>query len=649
MNLPEGWLVTAVGKVLIDIQPGFAQRPGDENEGITTPQIRTHNIGREGNITLDGIKHVIASAKELERYQLNVGDVVFNNTNSEEWVGKTAVFDKEGEYVFSNHMTRLRVDTSLIIPEFLARYLHLLWEKGYSKTRAKRWVSQAAIDATTLISFKLPLPTLSEQQCIIDVMRKSDEVTAVKRSISDQIDHLVKTSYWEHFGEWYTTNGLRDSVRISEYMADSQYGVSEAMEESGSHAILRMNSISTNGWLDLSDLKYANLSKRDAENTQLQDGDLLFNRTNSKDLVGKCGIWRGARVNFSFASYLVRLRLKKGMLPEYLWATLNSTYGKYRLLNAAKQAVSMANVSPTDLGRITVPLPPLKLQEKYAKLVRHIETLRAEMLSKTARYDELQALVTQQALLGELTAAWREQHKQQILAESKKRNETLNQLGIRTHATVVNIPEPVIYTKHTREQTRSARVWLIDELSEFQRNVLNAFTAYGQTIFTEDPDRFAEFCSHVSLTECLDNFSPNQIGRTISLLADVGLIAQVSLPANNSLTQQQEFVKAFRPLREEEYAKLADLETLRRSLSGSSQKEHHFFTVTLDYEASARAGAAGMFQVISITDTDDNDRTNLVDQGTHYASLEELASDIAEALDVEVAQVELEIDGEVSE
>jgi hypothetical protein len=53
---------------------------------------------------------------------------------------------------------------------------------------------------------------------------------------------------------------------------------------------------------------------------------------------------------FSFASYLVRLRLKPDMLPEYLWATLNSAYGKYRLINSAKQAVSMANVSPTDLG-----------------------------------------------------------------------------------------------------------------------------------------------------------------------------------------------------------------------------------------------------------------------------------------------------------
>ena len=77
------------------LQSGCAQKPGEEDDG-TTPQIRTHNIAPNGKITLEGIKHITASAKELERYSLALGDVVFNNTNSKEWVGKTAVFDQEG-------------------------------------------------------------------------------------------------------------------------------------------------------------------------------------------------------------------------------------------------------------------------------------------------------------------------------------------------------------------------------------------------------------------------------------------------------------------------------------------------------------------------------------------------------------------------
>ena len=149
MKLPSSWIETTLGKIVVDVQPGFAQKPGDEDEG-TTPQVRTHNVSPDGKFTLVGIKHVSASPRELERYRLARGDVIFNNTNSEEWVGKTAIFEHDGEYVFSNHMTRLRVDSKLVSPRYLAAYLHQLWSMGYSKTRAKRWVSQAGIESATL-------------------------------------------------------------------------------------------------------------------------------------------------------------------------------------------------------------------------------------------------------------------------------------------------------------------------------------------------------------------------------------------------------------------------------------------------------------------------------------------------------------------
>ena len=278
--------------------------------------------------------------------------------------------------------------------EYLAAYL-----QSIDLSRLSISVAIPGLNRKELSIVPVPLPTLPEQQRIVDVLRQAEAVEKAKKSISDQVDHLIRTAYWEHFGKWFTTDGLIDPVRISDYVADSQYGVSEAMGETGTHAVLRMNSITTSGWLDLSSLKYASLSKKDINSTELRDGDLLFNRTNSKELVGKCAVWRPVAGAYSFASYLVRFRLKPEMLPEYLWATLNSAYGKYRLLNSAKQAVSMANVSPTGLGRIMVPLPPLPLQESFAKFVREIELLRAQMLSKLELYSELQEVISQRALI----------------------------------------------------------------------------------------------------------------------------------------------------------------------------------------------------------------------------------------------------------
>ncbi|ALU87249.1 restriction modification system DNA specificity domain-containing protein [Herbaspirillum rubrisubalbicans M1] len=646
MSLPDTWVHTTVRAVVENIQPGFAQKPGDEDEG-TTPQIRTHNITPTGKISLAGIKHITASEKELVRYSLTAGDVIFNNTNSEEWVGKTAVFEQKGEYVFSNHMTRLRVRKSLIFPEYLASYLHLLWSMGYAKTRAKRWVSQAGIESDTLATFKLPLPTLLEQKRIIDVLRQSEEVSNAKQSICSQIDELVKTAYWDHFGAWYTADGLVDPVRISECIADTQYGVSEAMEEKGTHAVLRMNSITTSGWLDLSDLKYASLSLKDMESTKLEDGDLLFNRTNSKELVGKCAIWRPTPGEYSFASYLVRLRLKSEMTPEFLWATLNSAYGKYRLLNSAKQAVSMANVSPTDLGRITVPLPPLELQEKFSKFIRAIEEIRSQILKKLDQFVELQNIVSQQALVGHLSAHFRENYANEILEEARTRDTLLNQAGSKISPNEVDgegIADRADLT------VRSTRRWLVAELSEFQRQVLTAFTEHsqrtGQALLVDDPEAFSLFCDNSAVTgrlKALGQFHGNRIRRSLSQLAAVGLIAKVTLPKQNIDTGERQYLKAFRLLRKEELSRMADVQALRNALALGGGQREYYFSVHLDFETSEGAGMAGMFQVISMEDEDGKDFSHLIDQGQHYASLDALKKDISRLLKVGVDQVDLEV------
>ncbi len=457
--------------------------------------------------------------------------------------------------------------TDVILSEFL---FHFIRQHIFRKWAASSFVGTGGLQRVPPDFFrriKIPLPSLPEQQRIIDVLQHAETVIQAKQSINDQIDRLVQTAYWEHFNDWYTTDGLVDPVRISDYVKDSQYGVSEAMAETGSHIVLRMNSITTSGWLNLTDFKYADLSPKDIKATRLKDGDLLFNRTNSRELVGKCALWRGEKGPYSFASYLVRLRLKDGMLPEYLWATLNSTYGKYRLLNAAKQAVSMANVSPTDLGRITVPLPPKKLQEKFAGFIKEIEQLRRKMLSKMDSFWELQTLVTQNALLGDLTKNWREANKEEIRAAAAVRDTLLRERGVKLKTA---FPEPAVSKTKAIESVSPARQWLTGELSEFQRQVLAAFIDYPeQPLIVEDENAFITFCDSDEVTERLQSFGEalnNKIRRALSQLAALGLIAQVTLPKINDQTGEREYLKAFRPLREADFSRLRDIESIKRAL-----------------------------------------------------------------------------------
>lgn len=640
MTWPQVQLAPALAKVVRGVTFSRADASSDQFEGAV-PVLRAGNIQKRLIIDQD-LSWVSRSFVSSDQYLQRNDIVVCTSSGSASLVGKSAILDTEFEGTWGAFNAVIRCSPDVLLPEYIAYWLSSDAFRAW-KDRQVQGANIQNIRQSAIEGIRLPLPTLPEQQRIVDVLRQAEAVAKAKQSISEKIDHLVRTSYWEYFGDWFNTDGLRNPVRISDHVADSQYGVSEAMEETGTHAVLRMNSITTTGWLNLTDLKYASLSAKDVEATTLINGDLLFNRTNSKELVGKCAIWRDANGSFSFASYLVRLRLKPDMLPEYLWATLNSAYGKYRLINSAKQAVSMANVSPTDLGRITVPLPPIALQEKFARLIKEVEALRVEMLSKLTTFDELQTLVTQQALLGEITATWREQHSAEISVAAATRDTLLRERG----AKLASRPgEPTPLPPIAKDSQRADRLWLLGELSEFQRQVLAAFSAYPeQPLLIEDADVFARFCDDENVLELLKGFGPslnNRIRRTLSQLSSLGQIAKVTLPKQDPDTGERDYLKAFRPMRPEEFTRMADVQAMRKALSTSGARPHYYFAVQLDYEASERAGAGGMFQVIAVENEDDEDFTHLVDQGRHYASLEELKEDLARALNVEVLQVELE-------
>lgn len=112
--LPKNWTVCTVGDVIADIQPGFASGAHNQ-EGRGVPHLRPMNISRDGRIDLSFVKFV----EDQGGPRLQAGDVLFNNTNSPELVGKTAIVWGDEDWAFSNHMTRLRSSNG-ISSEFIA-------------------------------------------------------------------------------------------------------------------------------------------------------------------------------------------------------------------------------------------------------------------------------------------------------------------------------------------------------------------------------------------------------------------------------------------------------------------------------------------------------------------------------------------------
>ena len=182
-----------------------------------------------------------------------------------------------------------------------------------------------------------------------------------------------------------------------------KYGTSTKSESSGLVPVLRMGNIQK-GEIDWNDLVYTSDSK-EIEKYKLEKNDVLFNRTNSPELVGKTAIYRGERAAI-YAGYLIKIENYKILNSEYLNYALNSTFAKEWKLDVKTDGVSQSNINAQKLAKFEVPLPPL---EEQAEIVRRVK-LAFEKLDKIElRYqkakeysDKLTQSILNKAFRGEL-------------------------------------------------------------------------------------------------------------------------------------------------------------------------------------------------------------------------------------------------------
>jgi len=219
------------------------------------------------------------------------------------------------------------------------------------------------------------LPPLDEQRRIVDILKRAGSIRRLRKQALKTTQELIPAIFVDMFGDPATNPKGWEMVTIGEVLTDVDYGTSQkATEAPAGLPVLRMGNVNYHGDLDLENLKYAELTMADRDKYLLQAGDLLFNRTNSKELVGKVGIWDG-RFDAVAASYFIRLRADRTKChPVYLWVFFNTRFMKQRLFETARGAIGQSNINAKELKAFPVAQPPLALQEEFA---HHIENTKA--------------------------------------------------------------------------------------------------------------------------------------------------------------------------------------------------------------------------------------------------------------------------------
>jgi restriction endonuclease S subunit len=177
-GFPDGWITQTLRDWGMQAQSGFASG-AHNSEGTGVIHLRPMNVSRLGKLDFDSFK----SVEDESNRRIQKGDILFNNTNSAELVGKTALVDIEGDFAFSNHMTRLRFPAEKVLHEYMAILLHSFWMSGYFNQICSNHVNQASISIKRLEQVEVSLPPIGEQRKIVALLE--DHLSRLDAAIAD--------------------------------------------------------------------------------------------------------------------------------------------------------------------------------------------------------------------------------------------------------------------------------------------------------------------------------------------------------------------------------------------------------------------------------------------------------------------------------
>ena len=339
-------------------------------------------------------------AATLKHVTLHVGDVLLNITGAS--VARVCRLpDQLSGGRVNQHVSIIRPDKKRLDTNFLAHLLRAPEAKRGLLRVAGAGATREAITKAQIEEFKIPVPPLDEQRRIAAILDKADALRRKRKRALDLLGSLTQSIFLEMFGDPENNPKGWKRGRISDLLEETQYGTSAKAGEKGKYPILRMGNITSDGRTDFEDLKYIDLDDKDLDKSTLRRGDILFNRTNSAELVGKTAVFdRDER--FAFAGYLVRARAKKGVSPHYISGYLNSRHGKATLRGMAKSIVGMANINAKEMQTISMLLPDIQTQDAYSKGLSSIEKSRSKFQRHLGSLDSLFSSLQSRAFSGQL-------------------------------------------------------------------------------------------------------------------------------------------------------------------------------------------------------------------------------------------------------
>ena len=377
---------------------------------------RTETIdpNKKGDLTFVGLEHIKSGQTWLilpkqrgevrsTKFRFYQGDILYGKLRP--YLDKTVISRFDG--VCSTDLLVLYSKKESVLTSFLIYMLHSRKFINYAMATTTG-TNHPRTSWKAISKFMLLLPPLPEQKKIAEILSTVDHAIEKANDAIKKIKELRKGLALKLFSQGIGHQKFKKTIlgkipceweiqKLDSLLELCQYGLSIKMDSSGKYPIIKMDNI-INGRVIHEDLRYVNLNRKEFQKYKLEKGDILFNRTNSYELVGRTGVFT-LEGDYVFASYLIRLRAMDKQISPYFLA-LYLIFKNDQLRQLATRAVHQANINATNLKGFSVLVPSLKEQKEITEIFNSIDQKMELLQTKKEKLERIKKGLMNDLLTG---------------------------------------------------------------------------------------------------------------------------------------------------------------------------------------------------------------------------------------------------------
>ncbi len=284
-----------------------------------------------------------------------------------------------------------------------------------------------AVSDSDVKEIELPLPTVSEQRRIVEILDQADALRKKRAEADAKAARILPALFYKMFGDPLTNPHGFPIETVGNLLTLLRNGTTAEQNQDGNgYPVTRIETISA-GIINPERVRYVEFNDSELARWRMEPGDILFSHINSESHIGKTAIYKGQPDPLIHGMNLLLMRPDaRQVKPEYLFAVLNTDSVRAAYRQRCKRAVNQASLNQKDISSLEVAVPPRDSQDRFCRLADNLLRQVEAQQKATEKVEKLFDNLIHRAFTSDLTAKWRKAHMKELLAEMEAQSKALN-------------------------------------------------------------------------------------------------------------------------------------------------------------------------------------------------------------------------------